>query len=111
MVTVLSGPRAPLPEPGLHLALATGADHALPALLATETPDRVPAFHVSGANDGRNNRQKHQEKPGDGDRSQNAVEHAAQTSATVAALWLPGGFAFGMSDRTMEALNHTTTAE
>ena len=111
MVTVLSGPWAPPPESGLHLALATSACHALPALLATETPDRVPAFYVSGANDGRNNRQNHHEKPGDGDCSQNAVDHAAQNFSGGGCAAVPAGFAFGMSARTTEAPNHTTTAE
>ena len=73
MVTVLGGQGAPPPESGLHLALATAACHALPAPLAAETPDRVPAFDVSGADDGRNNRQNHQEKPR-GDRSQYAAQ-------------------------------------
>ncbi|MET3953027.1 hypothetical protein [Arthrobacter sp. UYEF36] len=82
MVTVLSGQRAPLPESGLHLALATAACHALRAPLAAETPDRVPAYHVpgadafdvSGVNNGRNNLQTHHEKPGDGDRGQYAAQ-------------------------------------
>lgn len=78
MVTVGSGQGAPSLESGLHLALSTGACHALPALLAAEAPDRVPAFYVSGVDDGRNNRQNHQEERGDGDRSQNAVDHAVK---------------------------------
>lgn len=74
MVSVLSGQRARRRSPDSISHWPTGAGHALPALLATETPDRVPTFDVSGANDGRNNRQNHEKMPWDGDRSQSAAQ-------------------------------------
>jgi len=52
---MLCGPRARSPESGLHFALAVGARHALPPLLATETPDRVPASDVSAVHNRRDN--------------------------------------------------------
>ncbi|WP_231941488.1 hypothetical protein [Arthrobacter sp. U41] len=78
MVTVLGGQRASPSESGLHLALAASACHALQALLATETPGRVPAFYVADANDRRSNYRNHREKPWEGDGSQKAVDHASQ---------------------------------
>jgi hypothetical protein len=81
MVTMLSGPRAPTPESSLHLALPTCAGHALPALLARETPDRVPSLDITGADDDRNNDQTNDEQPRKSDRSQNAVDKVAKDPA------------------------------
>ena len=81
MVTVLSRPRAPTPEPGLHLALADSARHSLPALLAAETPDRVPASNVPAVDHRRDNEQNNEEQPRETNRSQNAVNKAAEDPA------------------------------
>ena len=50
---MLRGPGAPAPESGLHLALTAGPRHALPALLATETADRIPPPDVAAVNNRR----------------------------------------------------------
>ncbi len=78
---MFSGPRAPTPEPSLHLALAAGPRHALPALLAAETPGRVPASNVPGVDDRRDNDQNHEEQPRESNRGQNAVDKAAKDAA------------------------------
>ncbi|WP_346960394.1 hypothetical protein [uncultured Arthrobacter sp.] len=81
MVAVLGGSRAPTPESSLHLAQAAGPRHSLPALLAAETPDRVPASDIAGVDDRRNNEQNNEEYPREGNRSQNAVDKAAKDAA------------------------------
>lgn len=78
MVAVLGGPLAPPPESSLHLALAAGPRHALPALLTAETPDRVPASNITGADDDGNNDQTNDEQAWKSNRSQNAVDKAAK---------------------------------
>ncbi|MFF2031064.1 hypothetical protein [Arthrobacter sp. NPDC058192] len=81
MVTMLGWSGAPTPESGLHLALAPSSRHALHALLATETPDRVPASDITGADDGRNNEQTNDQQPREGNRGQNAVNKATKDPA------------------------------
>lgn len=78
---MLSCPRATTPEAGLHLAQAAGPRHALPALLATETPDRIPPPHIPAVDHRRDNEQNNEEQPRKGNRSQNAVNKAAKDPA------------------------------
>lgn len=77
VVTVLSGPRAPTPKAGLHLALAARPCHTVPALLATETPDGVPSSDIAGVDDDRNNGRNNDQQPRECSCSQHAVNKAA----------------------------------
>ncbi|RKR12626.1 hypothetical protein C8D78_3728 [Arthrobacter oryzae] len=75
---MLSRLGAPSPESGLHLALGTSPCHALPALLATETPDRVAPSDIAGVDDRRDNEKNDEEQPRESNRGQNAVSKAAK---------------------------------
>ena len=68
-------------QTGLHLALAAGPCHPLPALLATETTDRVPPPDVPAVDNCSDDEQKNEEQPREGNRSQNAVDKAAKDPA------------------------------
>jgi hypothetical protein len=78
VVTMLSGPRAPTPGSSFHLALAAGPRHALPALLATEAPDRVSPPDVPAVHNRRDNEQNNDQQPRKRCRSQNAVNKVAK---------------------------------
>ncbi|MCU1567431.1 MAG: hypothetical protein JWQ56_2368 [Pseudarthrobacter sp.] len=75
MIPVLG--RAGTPPAGtcLHLALPAGAGHALPALLAGETADRVAASKVPGTENHRHDREDHHEHARHGKGTQDPIEH------------------------------------
>jgi hypothetical protein len=78
VVAVLSKPGTLAPEPRLHLRLAAGPRHALAPLLAGESPDRVAASDVLGADDDRRDCQGDDERARQRRCRQNGVEHAAK---------------------------------
>ena len=78
---MLRGTGAPTPESGLHLALAGGPRHALPALLTTKTADRIPPPDVPAVDHHRDNEQNNEEQPRESNRGQYAVNKAAKDPA------------------------------
>jgi hypothetical protein len=64
VVAVLSRPRTATAESGFHFALPAGAGQTFAAMLAAETPDRVPAPDVLAMDNHGNDDQDHKKCSG-----------------------------------------------
>lgn len=78
MVAVLGGSGAAPPEPGLQLAPAVGPGHPVAALLAGETPHRIPAPDVLRTDNGGEDEQNEDGQARERDRGDDAICQTAQ---------------------------------
>lgn len=113
MVAVFGSPRATAPERCLHLTQASGAGHAVAALLAGEAPYRVPASDVLAVEDGGNEEQDDKKRAGQATAAR-TLSNIPRRTSVAAEIPVPDtdtAFGFGRSAWITEMLSHTSTAE